>query len=164
MKIFFQSFLITMVLSLSACVTNNEGMSSSEPSMQTSLPLSQSAQQIKQQGGSLVTRVPSDLAFVKHTSRLTPQMQSTLKRIVQTLHQHPDLRVRVEVYTDNYGTPKKNQLVSLRRAMVVADYFRNHGVKSARISMAGKGQANPISSNATEAGRMQNRRVEIRLW
>ena len=90
-------------------------------------------------------------------------MQTILLRIGQTLHAYPDLKVTVVGYTDNHNQPRTNQLVSLRRAMMVADYLRSHGVKSDRITTRAMGEKNPIASNATSQGRSQNRRIEILL-
>ena len=126
--------------------------------------LSQSAVQLQQSGGQLKIVALTDNAFQGKSSHLTPQMTYTLAEVTHTLKTYPDLRVKVTGYTDNRGNPKRNQLVSLRRAMMVADYFRNHGIDSARIATAGKGQEYPIADNASAQGRAQNRRIEIQLF
>ena len=71
--------------------------------------------------------------------------------------------VNVAGYTDNTGSASLNKKLSGERADSVANYLIMKGVASTRINSAGYGSSNPIASNATAAGREQNRRVEISL-
>ena len=71
--------------------------------------------------------------------------------------------VQVNGYTDNTGNDAINNPLSIRRANAVADFLKVQGVAASRIVANGYGSANPIASNATAAGREQNRRVEIVL-
>lgn len=162
MKQLLKIFSLTTLLTLTACSNfgNNE---LSGAQSQLSEGLSKSALQIQQSGGQLKVVMPVDLAFKGRSSKLTPQMMQSLAQVTRTLQAYPDLHVKVVGYTDNRGNPKASRLVSLRRAMVVADYFRNHGISSERISTAGLGQENPVADNATSQGRTQNRRIEIQL-
>ena len=64
-------------------------------------------------------------------------------------------------FTDNLGDEDSNIQLSRKRAEVVLSLFRAAGIASARLSAAGKGSAQPVASNASKAGRAQNRRVEI---
>ena len=66
-------------------------------------------------------------------------------------------------HTDSTGSAELNQSLSTRRAQSVASYLAANGVAASRISAYGAGPNQPIASNANEAGRAQNRRVEINL-
>jgi outer membrane protein OmpA-like peptidoglycan-associated protein len=61
------------------------------------------------------------------------------------------------------GSDAYNQALSLRRAQAVRDYLVKRGVDAARIRVEGKGESMPVASNATDDGRAQNRRVELKV-
>jgi outer membrane protein OmpA-like peptidoglycan-associated protein len=71
--------------------------------------------------------------------------------------------VDVYGYTDATGSDTYNLDLSQRRATSVATMLASQGVDQRRFYITGKGEADPISSNATESGRQQNRRVEIQI-
>lgn len=148
-------------LLLAACVSNTD---LHQPAQQLTHELSGSGAHVTEHGRDVKVTLWVDNSFVKNTSRLTPQAQRVLGQIVLEMHHHPSLHIRIEAYTDNRGKAKTNQLVTLRRAMAVADYFRNQGIDSGRIEMAGLGSANPIASNESAKGRQTNRRVELTLY
>ncbi len=94
-----------------------------------------------------------------------------LKQIKALLKEAPDSRVVVEGYTDNQkiGPSLKeqyssNQELSRARAAAVAGYLsEEEGINPQNVSAVGHADAKPVASNSTEAGRKQNRRIEIRL-
>ena len=67
----------------------------------------------------------------------------------------------VQGHTDNTSTPTHNQTLSEARARAVVTALAAQGIAQARLPAAGFGQTQPLASNATEAGRAQNRRVEL---
>jgi OOP family OmpA-OmpF porin len=69
--------------------------------------------------------------------------------------------INVVGYTDSVGTEEYNQQLSVRRANAVKDYMVSEGIDPGIIDVKGMGEADPVASNATAAGRAQNRRVEI---
>ena len=71
------------------------------------------------------------------------------------------LAVNVVGYTDSVGTEEYNQELSVRRANAVKDYMVSEGIDPGLINVKGMGEADPVASNATAAGRAENRRVEI---
>lgn len=77
------------------------------------------------------------------------------------LEQAPDLHLAVQGHTDNTSTPAHNQQLSEARAGEVVRTLAAQGVAPGRLQAAGFGQNQPLASNATEAGRAQNRRVEL---
>jgi outer membrane protein OmpA-like peptidoglycan-associated protein len=86
-----------------------------------------------------------------------------LDGVAQTISQEPNINARVVGHTDGTGNPAHNMTLSQRRAQSVGTYLVDRGVKSARLSTEGRGETQPVASNATEEGRTQNRRVEIYL-
>ncbi len=77
--------------------------------------------------------------------------------------EYPNAKFELEGHTDSAGSAKSNQILSERRANAVRDWFMANGISDDRLSSKGFGEANPIDSNRTRAGRANNRRVEIKL-
>ena len=71
--------------------------------------------------------------------------------------------IHVVGYTDGVGTDAYNDKLSERRANAVRDYLVSKGVSSNLIDTEGRGKRDPVASNATAAGRAQNRRVDVKV-
>jgi OOP family OmpA-OmpF porin len=84
-----------------------------------------------------------------------------LDQDVATLKQWGDVKVEVGGHTDSIGSAEYNQGLSLRRAEAVRTYLIDKGIAADRLSAKGYGESQPVGDNATEAGRFQNRRVEL---
>jgi outer membrane protein OmpA-like peptidoglycan-associated protein len=108
----------------------------------------------------LIVSMP-DVLF--DTGSATPKAtaRERLAKVSGILIAHPDIRVEVDGYTDSTGEPTFNQQLSEHRAAAVQTYLAQQGVPGSSISIHGFGQADPIASNDTAAGRQQNRRVEL---
>jgi outer membrane protein OmpA-like peptidoglycan-associated protein len=117
----------------------------------------------EQQDGSLKVNIPNSISFDTNSYAIKPSFDPVLNSVTQTLQQHPELIASVVGHTDNTGTAAYNQTLSQNRAQSVASYIATHGIPAQRLSAQGMGQNQPIADNATEAGRAQNRRVEIYL-
>lgn len=87
--------------------------------------------------------------------------KSTLSKIAAQLKGDANAKVAVEGHTDNTGKPEKNQALSEARANAVRDFLVEQGVPADKVTAVGKGEAEPIATNKTAAGRQQNRRVEL---
>ncbi|MGC9561241.1 MAG: OmpA family protein [Brachymonas sp.] len=109
----------------------------------------------------LKINVPADAGFATNSAVLNSNMRPILDRLAQTLNQNPVTYVSVIGHTDNTGTDAINNPLSLNRANAARDYLVAHGVAPSRITTTGMGSAQPVASNATAAGRAENRRVEI---
>ena len=88
---------------------------------------------------------------------------SVLRSIISILNEYPNAKFVVEGHTDSVGRETTNQRLSDSRANAIKDYLTANGVDQFRLSSRGYGESKPIASNATRAGRAQNRRVEINL-
>ena len=87
-----------------------------------------------------------------------------LEKIYNLLIQAEDAKLRIVGHTDDVGNPSSNKTLSRSRANSVVEYLESRGIPSSRIQeIDGKGDANPIASNATAQGKSRNRRVEITL-
>lgn len=100
-------------------------------------------------------------AFGSGSATLTASAARTVGGIAAYLSALPAARVRVEGHTDSQGQPAANQALSERRAAAVREALVAGGVDPARIAIAGLGAGQPVADNATPAGRMSNRRVEL---
>ena len=102
------------------------------------------------------------LVFDFDSATLLPDSTPTLEQVALLLSQRPDLRLNVVGHTDNQGSAGYNRALSERRARSVVDALVVlYGVAPGRLSASGEGMNRPISSNDTEEGRAQNRRVEL---
>ena len=114
-------------------------------------------------GDDLILRMPSGITFPVDSYAIQPQFQQTLNEVARTLGTYNQTYIDVLGHTDSTGSDAYNQTLSVNRAQSVADYLSARGVARARIGVRGFGETQPIATNATEAGRAQNRRVEIKV-
>ena len=101
------------------------------------------------------------IGFEFDSSVLKTESYSTLDKLAKELRDSNG-KVSLAGYASAEGTEEYNTNLSKDRANAVKQYLVNAGVAASNISANGYGEANPIASNATEAGRVQNRRVEIK--
>ncbi|KQX24678.1 OmpA family protein [Variovorax sp. Root434] len=116
-----------------------------------------------QPDGSLMVNIPSNVTFDTDSATIKPSFRSVLDGVAQTISQEPRINARVVGHTDSTGNPDHNMALSQRRAQSVEAYLADRGVAKARLTAEGRGQTQPVASNASEEGRTQNRRVEIYL-
>ncbi|HYE34761.1 OmpA family protein [Methylocaldum sp.] len=104
-----------------------------------------------------------DVLFEYGKADLRPGTQQRLYQLVNSLKEHPNRNVLIEGHTDSHGSEAYNEELSQRRAQAVQDFLLRNGISPDRIVTRGYGEAYPVASNDTNAGRLQNRRVEIYL-
>lgn len=114
-------------------------------------------------GDELVLRMPSGITFAVDSYALQPGAQATLNEVARTLARYDQTYIDVLGHTDSTGSDAHNQTLSQRRAQSVADYLSSRGVTRARMGIRGYGESQPIATNDSDAGRAQNRRVEIKV-
>ncbi|MGI4732544.1 MAG: OmpA family protein [Janthinobacterium lividum] len=104
-----------------------------------------------------------DVLFATDRADLRPGARDRLAGLADFLRAHPRIRIRIDGYTDSRASREHNQQLSEARARSVADALSRLGVDPGRIQTAGHGEDDPVATNATAAGRQQNRRVEVTL-
>jgi outer membrane protein OmpA-like peptidoglycan-associated protein len=117
--------------------------------------------QVSEQKEGLKVNVPGSISFATGSASIEPRLFPTLDRIASTLNEYPASTVTVVGHTDSMGDAQANQELSARRAAAVADYLVQRGVQRSRIVVQGRGENEPIADNTSDAGRAQNRRVEM---
>lgn len=113
-------------------------------------------------GDGILVNFP-EVTFAVNSTSISPQMRTTLDGVAQSMVDYPDSLIDVMGHTDATGSDQYNLDLSRRRAESVSNYLVSRGVSRARIETIGYGEQYPVADNATEAGRSQNRRVEIRI-
>lgn len=102
-----------------------------------------------------------DVLFEVDRAELTAGGRRSLDQLASAIDTDPDVQMTVEGHTDSTGGRDYNLSLSQRRAGSVGSYLTSRGVDAARIQSMGLGPDFPVASNRTEAGRQQNRRVEV---
>jgi outer membrane protein OmpA-like peptidoglycan-associated protein len=115
-------------------------------------------------GEGLVVTFDSGLLFDFDSSVLRDASKANLDNLASNLSSFGDSKLMLVGHTDAQGTDAYNLDLSRRRSAAVAAYLESHGVSSTRVETVGKGELEPIASNDTDAGRQQNRRVEIAVY
>ena len=115
----------------------------------------------------------SGILFSTGSSTLAASAKSSLQQFATVLKNNADCDIAIQGYTDNAGwknstaaqSVEKNKALSLDRATAVSSYLQSLGVSAAQLkSVEGLGEANPVADNSTEAGKAQNRRVEVYMY
>lgn len=116
----------------------------------------------------------SGILFSTSSSSLSTSAKSSLSKFANNvLNQNRDMDVVIYGYTDNTGwknstaeqSVQKNQELSQARAQSVSSYLLGCGVSASQIkTVEGMGESNPVADNSTEAGRKENRRVEVYMY
>ena len=103
----------------------------------------------------------SGILFTTGKSDLNTSSKAALIKFANTLKETPETDITIYGHTDNKGSHDLNLVLSNDRAASVAKYLNDNGVANDRMKTEGKAFDEPVADNATEAGRAQNRRVEI---
>ncbi|QOW10184.1 OmpA family protein [Kaistella flava (ex Peng et al. 2021)] len=113
--------------------------------------------------GIKVTMKENMVNFAFNSSDLTSDAKVNLNKLATVLANNPDTNINIYGYTDSKGTDSYNLSLSDRRAAAVKSYLASKGVSSSRMNTMGMGEADPVATNDTDAGRAQNRRVEFAI-
>jgi outer membrane protein OmpA-like peptidoglycan-associated protein len=114
--------------------------------------------------GSLKINFAGDMSFNSGSSTIKESFVNTLDKVAKVIAENPNGQVVITGHTDSTGNAGANQRLSLARANSVRDFFVSSGFGNSRISTYGRGASQPVATNDTEAGRAQNRRVEVYVF
>jgi OOP family OmpA-OmpF porin len=101
--------------------------------------------------------------FATNSATLTASSRPVLDDVADDLKKHPRLKVELQGHTDSRGTDAYNLDLSQRRADSVRDYLIAQGVSGLQLVSKGYGESEPIADNNTDKGRLENRRVVMRV-
>lgn len=101
------------------------------------------------------------ILFDFNKANLSDAAKKSLKEFAAKMSDMPETDITIWGHTDNIGTAEANQSVSQKRANAVKDFLASQGIAADRMVSEGKSFDLPVADNATEAGRAQNRRVEV---
>lgn len=116
---------------------------------------------VDERGCSLFKGNIEAVEFAPGDHRLNAESRESLAKLVERLNQYPEVVLQLAGHTDNRGAARDNLALSKRRVMSVVRFLVANGIDADRLKPFGFGEARPVMSNATAAGRAQNRRIEM---
>lgn len=119
---------------------------------------------VERVGEGIAVTFDSGILFPVNSAQLQPAGQQNLRDLAASLREYPGTEVLVVGHTDSTGDEAYNQALSERRADAARNFLIGAGLEASRVRAMGRGELEPIASNDTEAGRQQNRRVEIAIF
>jgi outer membrane protein OmpA-like peptidoglycan-associated protein len=115
-------------------------------------------------GEGITVTFPEGLLFGFDSDQINSVAGDNLRRFAASLQKYSNTRTLIVGHTDSDGSADYNMDLSNRRALSAANFITGEGVDRARISTAGRGEAEPIATNGSDAGRQLNRRVEVAIY
>lgn len=112
----------------------------------------------------VVERITLHFHFEFNSSDLDEESMEYLNDLSIALSENQHLRIRLTGHTDNVGSAKFNQRLSLFRANSIKDYLVAKGIEPSRITTEGRGMTEPLNGNKTEAQMAKNRRVDLVIF
>ncbi len=104
------------------------------------------------------------LLFDFDSAQLREEAKENLAQLAEIMGEDDNTELLIVGHTDSVGEASYNQNLSERRADSAADYIISQGIAANRIDTEGRGESEPIADNDTEAGRQENRRVEVAIY
>lgn len=117
--------------------------------------------EVERVGEGIKVTFDSGLLFGFDQSKLSASSEANLDSLAKTLKKYPETNIVIDGHTDDKGSEKYNMKLSMERATSVETYLIDKGVEASRIATRGLGESEPKADNTTDAGRSENRRVEI---
>jgi len=104
-----------------------------------------------------------EIVFKTGSAVLLSKGKPILDTVVAYLKRNPDVEVTIDGHTDNTGSDKVNNSLSVKRAEATKKYLVSKGIRADRLVTAGFGSTQPVADNKTKQGREKNRRIEIKI-
>jgi len=119
---------------------------------------------VERVGEGIQVTFASGLLFAFDSDSIQAAAGTNLRELASSLQKYPDSQLLIVGHTDNVGDDSYNQRLSERRSNSAAAYLAAQGVARTRLAATGKGESEPVTTNDTDAGRQQNRRVEVAIY
>jgi outer membrane protein OmpA-like peptidoglycan-associated protein len=119
---------------------------------------------VERLGEGIAVTFDSGILFAVDQSTLQPAGRQNLTDLAASLEEYEGTEVLVVGHTDSTGSDSYNQSLSERRADAARTYLLGAGLEAGRVVATGRGEMEPIATNDTDAGRQENRRVEIAIF
>ena len=119
---------------------------------------------VERVGEGIQVTFESGLLYEFDSDVVRGEAQRNLTELARSLGKYPESNVLIVGHTDSVGTADYNRRLSERRAAAAADFLASQGIARSRLQTRGLGEDEPVASNATDAGRGQNRRVEVAIY
>jgi outer membrane protein OmpA-like peptidoglycan-associated protein len=119
---------------------------------------------VERVGEGIQVTFDSGILFDFDSSALRPVAQGHLTELAASLREYDDSELLIVGHTDSVGAEEYNQRLSERRSEAAGNFLIRAGVAPDRIRTMGLGEAEPVASNASDAGRQENRRVEVAIF
>lgn len=116
---------------------------------------------VKGKAAEINTFLQNITLFEWDSFEITKDAKVGLDKVIAWMKEYPSVTAKVEGHTDNTGTEKYNQELSVKRAKAIVDYLEANGIAANRLSYEGFGETRPVASNDTSTGRQMNRRIEM---
>lgn len=113
------------------------------------------------EGQAIRVTFDSGILFATGSAKLNAASQTALRTFARNLVANGQTNIEIIGHTDNTGSDRVNDPLSVNRAKSVFDFLSSQGVTSTRMAFTGRGSHEPVADNATAAGRSENRRVEV---
>ena len=149
-----RDWFVSSVSKLDAVRVARDDMEELDPRQQTRLLRQKFRKSLQAVDTSVIAFEPNSAAFASSS-------EASLQQLASLLLQHPERRIKVAGHTDSSGRRERNLELSRERARAVTTYLQQKGVPAGQLISQGYGSTQPIDTNDTEAGRANNRRIDI---
>lgn len=119
---------------------------------------------VQRVGEGIVVTFDSGILFDFDSAELRTAARENLRNLAESLDDHDETEVVLVGHTDGVGADEYNRELSRRRARAATTFLTGAGVAVDRVRAVGRGESEPIASNDTDAGRQENRRVEVAIF
>jgi len=119
---------------------------------------------VERVGEGILVTFESGLLYDFNSADVKPAAQGNLRELARNFTKYGDTELLIVGHTDSVGSAAYNAALSQRRAEAAAAYLVQQGVPRSHLRVEGKGLAEPVAANDSEAGRQKNRRVEVAIF
>jgi outer membrane protein OmpA-like peptidoglycan-associated protein len=118
---------------------------------------------IERRENAVLITIPCDTLFESAYDRLKPTAPSEIDCLTEVAKKYPKTHINVDAHTDCIRSEEENLALSELQAWTIKKAMVDKGVETSRITARGWGESKPVATNATEEGRLANRRIVIKL-